>query len=114
MPQLAAIENAAMSHGRRVAWTLMPLARGGRLMPNGPAQFLRRLRQLLELVRNRVSVRKLKPDPIPDEYLDKILEIGRWAMSGANGQPREFVVVKDPKVKAELFRVYVKENVDFI
>ena len=45
---------------------------------------------LLELVRNRVSVRKLKPDPIPDEYVQKILEIGRWAMSGANGQPWEF------------------------
>src|SRR6267142_774067 len=58
---------------------------------------------LLELVRNRISVRKLKPDPIPDEYVDKILEIGRWAMSGANGQPWEFVVVKDPKIKAGLF-----------
>jgi nitroreductase len=69
---------------------------------------------LLELVRNRVSVRKLKPDPIPDEFVDKILEIGRWAMSGANGQPWEFVVVKDPKIKSELFRVYVEENVDFI
>src|SRR3977135_349679 len=69
---------------------------------------------LLELVRNRVSVRKLKPDPIPDEYVEKILEIGRWAMSGANGQPWEFVVLKDPKIKAELFRVYVEENVDFI
>jgi len=69
---------------------------------------------LLELVRNRVSVRKLKPDPIPDEYVDKILEVGRWAMSGANGQPWEFVVVKDPKIKAELFRVYVEENADFI
>src|SRR5258706_3250925 len=69
---------------------------------------------LLELVGNRVSVRKLKPDPIPDEYVEKILEIGRWAMSGANGQPWEFVVVKDPKIKAELFRVYVEENVDFI
>ena len=50
---------------------------------------------LLELVRNRISVRKLKPDPIPDEYVEKILEIGRWAMSGANGQPWEFIVVRD-------------------
>src|SRR5215510_8633200 len=69
---------------------------------------------LLELVRNRVSVRRLKPDPIPEEYVDKILEVGRWAMSGANGQPWEFVVVKDPRIKQELFRVYVEENADFI
>jgi len=69
---------------------------------------------LLELVRNRVSIRNLKPDPIPDDYVNKILEIGRWAMSGANGQPWEFVVVKDPKIKKELFRAYVEENNDFI
>ena len=69
---------------------------------------------LLELVRNRVSVRRLKPDPIPDEYVNKILEIGRWAMSGANGQPWEFVVVKDAKIKKELYRVYIEENTDFI
>src|SRR5262245_18935707 len=69
---------------------------------------------LLELVRNRVSIRKLKPDPIPDEYVTKILEIGRWAMSGANGQPCEFVVVKDAAIKRELFRVYIEENTEFI
>jgi nitroreductase len=69
---------------------------------------------LLELVRNRVSVRKLKPDPIPDEHVNRILEIGRWAMSGANGQPWEFVVVKDRKIKQELYRVYIEENTDFI
>src|SRR5690349_21468862 len=69
---------------------------------------------LLELVRNRVSVRKLKPDPIPDVYVQKILEIGRWSMSGANVQPWEFVVVKDPKIKKDLYRVYIEENTDFI
>ena len=57
---------------------------------------------LLDLARNRVSVRKLKPDPVPDECVTKILEIGRWAMSGANGQPWEFVVVKDSTIKQEL------------
>ena len=51
---------------------------------------------LLELVKTRVSVRNLKPDPIPDEYVTQILEVGRWAMSGANGQPWDFIVVKDP------------------
>ena len=65
---------------------------------------------LLELVRNRVSVRRLKPDPIPDEYVNKILEIGRWAMSGANGQPWEFVVVKDPKIKRTCFASISKKT----
>ena len=65
---------------------------------------------LLDLVRNRVSVRRLKPDPIPDECVQKILEIGRWAMSGANGQPWEFVVVKDAKIKKELPRLHRGEH----
>jgi 5,6-dimethylbenzimidazole synthase len=69
---------------------------------------------LLNLVKNRASVRKLKNDPIPDEYIQQILEVGRWAMSGANSQPWEFVVVKDPQVKRELFQVYSEQNSDFI
>ena len=31
---------------------------------------------LLDLVKSRASVRKLKPDPIPDEYVTQILEVG--------------------------------------
>lgn len=69
---------------------------------------------LLDLVKNRTSVRKLKPDPIPDEDVEKILEVGRWAMSGANAQPWEFVVVKDAAIKKELFRAYIELNNDFI
>lgn len=52
---------------------------------------------LIDLIRSRASVRKLKPDPIPDEKIAQILEAGRWAMSGANGQPWDFIVVKDPE-----------------
>jgi nitroreductase len=32
---------------------------------------------LLDLVKTRVSVRKLKPDPISDEHVTRILEVGR-------------------------------------
>src|SRR2546429_6404640 len=69
---------------------------------------------LLDLVKSRASVRKLKPDPIPDDHVTRILEVGRWAMSGANGQPWDFVVVKDPETKNRLFRAYIEENNDFI
>ncbi len=53
----------------------------------------------LELVKNRRSTRQFKPDPIPDEYIDKIIEAARWAPSGFNLQPWEFIVVKDKKLK---------------
>src|SRR5215831_7514927 len=55
-----------------------------------------------------------KPNPIPDEHVTQILEVGRWAMSGANGQPWDFIVVKDPETKKQLFRAYIEENNDFI
>ncbi len=54
----------------------------------------------LDLAHKRRCIRRFKTDPIPDEYIEKILEAGRWAMSGANGQPWEFVVVKKPELKA--------------
>ena len=57
---------------------------------------------LLKLVKTRHSVRKFKPDPIPDDTINKILEVARWAMSGANSQPWEFVVVTDPEIKNQL------------
>jgi 5,6-dimethylbenzimidazole synthase len=69
---------------------------------------------LLDLVTRRASVRKLKPDPIPDGCIEKILETARWAMSGANSQPWEFIVVRDPQIKKGLWRAYVEMNSDFI
>lgn len=69
---------------------------------------------LLDLVTNkRQSMRKLKPDPIPDEYITKILEVARWAMSGANSQPWEFVVVKNEETKKKLFDAYVESSLEF-
>jgi nitroreductase len=54
---------------------------------------------LLDLVRKRRSVRQFKPDPIPEEYVEKIIEVARWAPSGFHTQPWEFVVVKKKEVK---------------
>ena len=48
------------------------------------------------------SIREFKPDPVPKEVLDKILEAATKAASGSNTQPWEFIVVQDPRVKTEL------------
>ncbi len=58
--------------------------------------------QFLELAKARRSIRLFKPDPIPEGYVEKILEAARWAMSGANGQPWEFIVVRDEETKTKL------------
>jgi nitroreductase len=57
---------------------------------------------LLELVKKRRSVRWFKPDSIPDEYIDKIIEVARWAPSGFHTQPWEFVVVKKKDIKDKI------------
>lgn len=62
--------------------------------------------EFLELAHARRSVRRYKPDPVKDEDIQKILECARWAMSGANGQPWEFIVVKDKKTRASIFELY--------
>ncbi len=62
--------------------------------------------EFLDLARRRRSVRRFKPDPIPEGDIEKILEAGRWAMSGANGQPWEFVVVRDPALRAGIVKIH--------
>jgi 5,6-dimethylbenzimidazole synthase len=69
---------------------------------------------LLKLVKTRQSVRKFRPDPIPEDTINKILEVARWAMSGANSQPWEFVVVTDAEIKKQLRDAYSEYNTDFI
>ena len=64
---------------------------------------------LLELVKNRRSIRSFKPDPIPDEYVDKIIEAARWAPSGFNSQPWEFVVVRKQELKDSIVQI-MKDN----
>ena len=53
------------------------------------------INEFFSVVRTRRSVRRFKPDPVPDEDVEKILEAARWAQSGANAQPWEFIIVKD-------------------
>ena len=57
---------------------------------------------LLELVKKRRSIRRFKADPIPDEYIDRIIEVARHAPSGFNMQPWEFVVVKKPELREKI------------
>lgn len=64
---------------------------------------------LLELVKKRRSIRKLKPDPIPDEYIEKIIEVARWAPSGGNSQPWEFIVITKQELRDRIVEL-VNEN----
>jgi nitroreductase len=61
--------------------------------------------RLLSLVKQRRTVRKFKRDPIPEDCIEKIIEVARWAPSGFHTQPWEFVVVKNKEVKDAIIKV---------
>lgn len=71
--------------------------------------------QLLDLVRQRRSIRRFKPDPVPEELITKIIEVARWAPSGFNMQPWEFVVITNPELRrriVEITDIYWKQCID--
>ena len=66
---------------------------------------------LMEIIKQRRSTRVYKPDPIPDEFISKVIEAARWAPTGANTQPFEFVVVKDKEMKSKIHQVFSDSSI---
>lgn len=55
-----------------------------------------------EAIQSRRSIRRYKPEPIPDVDLKEILHLASLAPSAWNVQPWRFHVVSDPQTKARL------------
>jgi nitroreductase len=53
----------------------------------------------LDFIKSRRTIRRFKPDLIPDDYVAKVIEAARWAPSGFNMQPWEFVVIQDKAMR---------------
>lgn len=51
--------------------------------------------ELFKAIKKRYSCRNFKPVTIPDKHIGKILDAGRFAASGCNKQPFEFLIVKE-------------------
>ena len=65
---------------------------------------------LLTVAKRRRSVRKCEPGrEVPPEILNRIMEIGRWAPSGANTQPWEFICVNDPEQRLAVREVFLHQ-----
>ena len=52
------------------------------------------------------AVRRLRPDPVPDPVLHRILQAAAWAPSGGNVQPFRIVVARDPGIRAQIGDLY--------
>ena len=64
---------------------------------------------LYEAMSTLRAVRKHRPDPIPDEVLERVLQAATWAPTGGNVQPWRVVVVKDEQKRRALRDLYAPE-----
>jgi nitroreductase len=46
-----------------------------------------------QAIRDRKSIRVFRPDPVPRQVIEEILDVARWAPSGSNIQPWRVTVV---------------------
>jgi nitroreductase len=60
---------------------------------------------LEEAMRTPRAIRRLKNDPVDDALVLQLIELALRAPTGSNAQNWEFVVVRDPAVKAKLAKL---------
>ena len=70
--------------------------------------------EILELIKNRRSIRSFKSDPISEEVIDKLIEAIIWAPSAGNLQSRKFYFVfkeelKEKLAEASLHQMFIKD-----
>ncbi len=61
---------------------------------------------LVEAIHTQRAIRRFKPDAVPDDLIQKVLEAAVRAPSGGNRQPWVFMVLKDPEVKRGVGEFY--------
>jgi nitroreductase len=64
---------------------------------------------LYEAMSTLRAVRRLRPDPIPDDVLERVLQAAVWAPTGGNVQPWRVVVVRAEEPKRALQSLYVEQ-----
>jgi nitroreductase len=67
--------------------------------------------ELFEIMHTTRAMRRLKPDPVPDALIRKILEAGVCAPNGGNTQRWRFLVIKDRRIKQQV-QAYYKRAFD--
>ncbi len=63
---------------------------------------------VLEKMKTRRSIRKYKPDMVPQELLNQIIEAGIYAASGRNRQDSIIIQVTDKKLRDEIMDMNCK------
>src|SRR2546422_10925432 len=58
--------------------------------------------EVLEAIKSVKSVSKYKPDPVPEQKVQAVVNAARFAISAENIEPWKFIVVSDEEAKREL------------
>lgn len=74
--------------------------------PTDPGDHVHDLYEMMSTLR---AVRRLRPDPIPDDVLGRVLQAACWAPTGGNQQPWRIVVVRSPERKQAVADLYAPE-----
>jgi nitroreductase len=65
---------------------------------------------LFEAIYSARALRRLKPDPVPEELITRVLDAAIRAPSGGNAQNWVFVVVRDAGLRQKLGTIYRKAS----
>jgi len=61
---------------------------------------------LFEAIDSLPQITRYKPDPVPREAIDKMLDAATKAPNGGNTQPWEFIVITDRALIAKVGQLY--------
>lgn len=65
--------------------------------------------ELFDVMRTTASIRRFRPDPVPDALLYRVLDSARFAASGGNRQAWRVVIVRDPGLRTALAGLYRRQ-----
>lgn len=65
---------------------------------------------VINAIRQHVSIRQYKADPVCDELLEEILEAGIRASSSGNMQTYSIIVTRDRALREQLYKPHMQQN----
>lgn len=68
---------------------------------------------LYEIMGSQLAIRRMRPDPIPEDVLGRIFKAATLAPTGGNRQAWRMIAVRDPALKAQLGALYKKQWLPF-
>jgi 5,6-dimethylbenzimidazole synthase len=63
-------------------------------------------------IRERRDVRRFRPDPVPDDVVDRLVRAAAHAPSVGYSQPWNFLLIRDPPLRRQIHEAFVRANTE--